>query len=283
MDLDVVDLRDFYKSQLGLVVRRTLGREIRRRWGNVKNLTVAGVGYGTPYLGSFRSEARRVMALMPESQGALVWPSAGPVLSVLVKDGQLPLADNSVDRLLVTHSLEVADRPAAMLRELWRVLAPEGSALFVVPNRRGVWARLDATPFGHGRPYSRTQLERLLTDALFTPSGWSTALHLPPLDRRLLLRSAGAWESVGRTCWPGFGGIILVEARKEVMASVGGHRAPARARGALVASPSGERGRIGTTQALTHSPCASTETPPSRREDSEVSASVRSGAAGRRC
>ncbi|MDX2306940.1 MAG: methyltransferase domain-containing protein [Hyphomicrobium sp.] len=243
MELDVVDLRDFYRSPLGVVVRRTLGREIRTRWPNVKGQTVVGLGYSAPYIGTFRSEARRVAALMPDSLGAIVWPSNGPVLTALVKDCQLPLADNAIDRLLVTHGLETADRPAALLREIWRVLAPEGSALLVVPNRRGVWARIDATPFGHGRPYSRSQLERLLSDGLLTPSGWSTALHQLPIGNRLVLRSAGAWERVGRQCWPAFGGIILVEARKEVMAAVGGKRVPARAVGELITTLRRDPGR----------------------------------------
>lgn len=228
MDLDVVDLRDFYASPLGLVARRTLAREIRRRWANVKGATVIGLGYGSPYLGMLRGEARRVAALMPEGQGALVWPSAGPTLSTLVELRQLPIADNSVDRLLIVHGLEMADKPSALLREVWRVLAPEGSLLLIVPNRRGVWARLDRTPFGHGRPYSRGQLETLLVENLLTPVGWSAALFMPPVGRRLFLRSAGVWERFGRRCWSAFGGVLIVEAHKEVMAPVAGRPVPAR-------------------------------------------------------
>ena len=127
---------------------------------------VVALGYGVPYLGPFRQDAACLAALMPETQGALVWPSAGSLLSVLVEDRQLPLPDNSVDRLLLVHSLEATDRPATLLREVWRVLVPEGRLLIVVPNRRSVWARIDTTPFGHGRPYSRSQLERLLVDVV---------------------------------------------------------------------------------------------------------------------
>ncbi|MGE5266585.1 MAG: class I SAM-dependent methyltransferase [Deltaproteobacteria bacterium] len=235
MDLDVVDLRDFYQTPLGLTVRRIVGADVRARWRGVRGGTVVGLGYGVPYLGSFRQDAARVAALMPETQGALVWPSAGPLLSVLVEDRHLPLPDNSVDRLLLVHSLEAADRPATLLREVWRVLVPEGRLLIVTPNRRSVWARIDATPFGHGRPYSRSQLERLLVESLFTPVSWGTALHMPPINRGIVLKSALVWERVGRTLWPGFGGVLLVEARKEVMAPIGGKRAAVRALSELVA------------------------------------------------
>jgi hypothetical protein len=50
---------------------------------------------------------------------------------------------------------------------LWRVLAPEGKLLLVAPNRTSLWAQVERSPFAHGRPYSRSQLDRLLRDAMF--------------------------------------------------------------------------------------------------------------------
>jgi hypothetical protein len=52
--------------------------------------------------------------------------------------------------------------------------------LVIAPNRRGIWARLDRTPFGSGRPYTMSQLSRLLRDEQFTPVGTGTALFIPP-------------------------------------------------------------------------------------------------------
>lgn len=220
MHLDVLDLRDFYASPLGSVARRLLTRRIRARWRSVHGSQLIGLGYSVPYLGAFRGEATRFGALMPAGQGAIVWPSSGPVHTVIVEDAMLPLADASVDRMLGVHCLEVSERTGALLREMWRVLTPEGRLLLVVPNRRGIWARMDTTPFGHGRPYSRAQLERLLKDALFTPLEWTTALHMPPIDRHWLLRWATAFERVGARLWPHFAGVIIVEARKELMGAL---------------------------------------------------------------
>jgi len=100
------------------------------------------------------------------------------------------------------------------------VLTPEGRLLLIVPNRRGIWARLDTTPFGHGRPYSRAQLERLLGESLFTPLEWASALFMPPFDRQWLVRWATGFERIGARLWPGFAGVIIVEARKELMGAV---------------------------------------------------------------
>jgi SAM-dependent methyltransferase len=221
MQLDVGDLRDFYAAPLGQAVRRLLTHRIRARWRGRGGNTLIGLGYVAPYLGAFRGESRCIGALMPEGQGALVWPRNGPTQSVLVQEDRLPLPDGSVDRLLAVHCLEMAERVRPLLREIWRVLSPEGRLMLVVPNRRGVWARLDNTPFGQGRPYSRRQLEALLVEALFTPLDCGGALYMPPLGRRMLLRSATAWERVGAAVSPAFSGVIIVEARKELIAPIG--------------------------------------------------------------
>lgn len=222
MHFDAKDLRDFYRTPLGHVVRRQLTSRIRARWKNVSGLTMVGVGFASPYLGSFRSEAARVGCFMPARQGVLVWPIGGSCRSALVEEHHWPLPDNSVDRLLAVHCIEQAERVGPLLREAWRVLAPDGRLLLIVPNRRGVWSRIDTTPFGQGLPFSRSQIDRQLTDGLFTPIEWGEALYFPPFDKRLLLRIAPALEKSLTRVSSGVAGVIIVEARKEVMAPIGG-------------------------------------------------------------
>jgi hypothetical protein len=54
---------------------------------------------------------------------------------------------------------------------------------------------------------------------LFTPLDWSAALYMPPLHRGV--RWAAMFERAGAMLWPGFAGVIIVEARKELMAPIG--------------------------------------------------------------
>jgi SAM-dependent methyltransferase len=189
---------------------------------------VLGVGYPTPYLGLFREEAERCLAFMPAVQGVVKWPTNRPSLAALVDELELPLTDSAVDRVLLVHALEMARDPIALLREVWRVLAGGGRLLIVVPNRRGVWARLDTTPFGHGRPYSRSQITHLLREAWFTPTGWGDALHVPPVARGWFLRSAVAWERAGSAVATPFAGVHIVEATKQVYRAVPVRRQRAR-------------------------------------------------------
>ena len=183
-----------------------------------------GVGYATPYLGLFREEAERCLAFMPMSQGVVKWPTARPALASLVDPYDMPLSDSSVDRVLLVHALEMSEDAGAMLREVWRVLNAGGRLLAVVPNRRGLWARIDTTPFGHGRPYSRTQIVQLLRDAWFTPTSWGEALYVPPVARDWFLRSSVAWERTGGVLWGPFAGVHLVEATKQVYRAIPARR-----------------------------------------------------------
>ena len=215
---DVVDLRDFYQTHLGQVARRLIRQRIRSFWPDVAGLRVLGLGYANPYLRPFVGEAERVLSFMPARQGVLHWPREAANVVTLVNEGELPLQNFSIDRVLMVHALEGAPDAEMMLGEVWRVLSGGGRVLVVVPNRRGIWARLDLTPFGAGSPFTLNQLTRLLRQMAFTPLGHGHALYVPPSKSRMLLRAAVAWEKVGLRWFPGFSGIILVEATKQLYA-----------------------------------------------------------------
>lgn len=233
MHMDVVDLRDFYARPLGRVVRRHLGRRIREIWPDVFGLDVAGFGYATPYLRLFLDEAERVLALMPAQQGVIYWPKEGPNRTALIEEDDWPLPDDCLDRLLLVHTVENSEALSAMLRQAWRVLRPGGRLLIVTPNRRGIWARRETTPFGHGRPFSRGQLMQLLRDAMFSPTDWSAALFFLPFDWRPLLRWAGGFESSTRIFGHRLAGVLLVEASKQFYASTPVRVRSVRSRAAL--------------------------------------------------
>lgn len=222
--MDVIDLRDFYASGLGAVTRRLIARRIGVLWQSMGGLRIAGIGYATPYLSAWRDEATLVAGLMPARQGVVHWPADAACATALVDEADLPLPDAMVDRVLVVHGLETSESLPDMLREIWRVLTPGGRLLLVVPNRRGMWARFDNTPFGHGRPFSRSQLTQYLRDAMLNPSGWAHALYVPPFDHGFFKRSASAWERIGTWLWPAFSGVIMVEATKQVYAVNPGRR-----------------------------------------------------------
>ncbi|WP_350335508.1 methyltransferase domain-containing protein [Coralliovum pocilloporae] len=220
MYLDVIDFRNFYSEQLGRTVRREIRTTIARRWSSVGDQRILGFGYATPFLDPFRTDAERVFAFMPAQQGVVNWPSSDESATALVDEDALPLPDACLDRILVVHALEHSDRPRELLREFWRVLAPGGRILIVVPNRRGYLARVDRTPFGFGRPFSRGQLTSLLRETLFSPVSWGPALYMTPVPRFMSIELTHRLARVGALLSPAFAGAIYVEATKQMYQGV---------------------------------------------------------------
>lgn len=220
MRRDVLDLRRFYASDLGGAARAMVERKVGEAWGNTTGQDILAVGYATPFVAPFLAPARRVIAAMPAEQGVEIWPASGSAqqrnLAALVHDDALPYPNALFDRILVAHGLEESDDPLRLLREVWRVLAPSGRVIVAVASRNGLWANTEATPFGHGRPYSHRQLAELLREAELEPSGWTRALYVPPVA--WMARWAEAFEQTGSRLWPGFAGLLLMEAVKQTFA-----------------------------------------------------------------
>ena len=234
MHLDVLDLRNFYyRTALGRVALRAIRDQVVKLWPPAAGQTVVGFGFAVPLLRPYLTEAHRVVGLMPGPQGVMPWPAGMENVSVLCEDTAWPLQTGLVDRLVLMHGLETSENPSAVLEESARVLGPGGRALFIVPNRTGLWSRRDATPFGFGRPYSAGQLEAQLETQLkrhgFTPERSQSVLFAPPSTARFWLRSANFWEGFGRKMPWLAGGVLMVEATKQVYAPTqGGLRAAVR-------------------------------------------------------
>jgi SAM-dependent methyltransferase len=217
MRRDVLELRQFYASALGGAAREMVTRKIVEAWDGAANLDVLGLGYATPYLGALRNSARRTVAAMPAQQGVEVWPAGEAAnLACLAAETTLPFGNALFDRILCIHALEESPDQLAMLREVWRVLAPSGRAIIVVAARNGLWANAEGTPFGHGRPYTRSQLAELVREAELEPFGWTRALYAPPVS--WMAGWSEGFEMVGSRLWPQFAGLVLMEVVKQTFA-----------------------------------------------------------------
>ena len=220
MHLDVLDLRAFYyRTRLGRTAQRAIRAQMLELWPDATGMTVVGFGFAAPLLRPYLKSARRVTALMPGPQGVMPWPSGMPNVSVLCEETLWPVETDSVDRLVVLHGLETSAHPIQLLDECYRVLAPEGRGLFIVPNRAGLWSRRDQTPFGFGKPYSLGQLEAMLAAIGLKPARHVASLYQPPSDKPFWLKTSGFWEKLGGRVSNRFaGGVLLVEVTKQVPA-----------------------------------------------------------------
>ncbi|MBT7642195.1 MAG: methyltransferase type 11 [Rhodobiaceae bacterium] len=240
MAVDITDLAEFYASPLGHHVQSVVCDGINRIWPKAasKDDVVLGYGYASPLVAPLWPNTHWHL-LMPQQQGVLaqdgITGSQKP--TILGHEGYWPVRDNSVNRLLVMHGLEAANHVERVLDEGWRVLQPNGRALFVVPNRRGLWARSDATPFGAGRPFSRSQLTQTLRRTGFVPAQMRPALMLPPSLPVRAMQSLRMGERAVSFILPHLGGVWLIEAIKQVPAPLSVQRARRARAGRRLAVP----------------------------------------------
>src|SRR6478672_374464 len=132
MRRDVLELRQFYASELGRAARAMVSRKVVEAWGDAHGLDVLALGYATPFVAPLQPAARRVVAAMPAQQGVEVWPGGERNLTSLVCEDGLPFANALFDRILVVHGVEDSPDPVGFLREVWRVLAPSGRVVVTV-------------------------------------------------------------------------------------------------------------------------------------------------------
>ncbi|MBX2834092.1 MAG: class I SAM-dependent methyltransferase [Micavibrio sp.] len=220
MQSDIYDLKAFYTSKVGRVVRRVMQERIRRFWPDMKGYRLLGGGYAVPYLRSYKAESERTLVMMTPDQGCTHWPHDEKNCVFLSNSAQLPIETNSVDRVILMHDLEYSSTPANDLDEIWRVLKSNGRALIIVPNRTGFWSHADWTPFGHGTPFSMTQICRALQKHRFVVERSEEALFLPPIKFTPILKSAGIFERLGPKIAPFTAGVHMVEVAKQLYAKI---------------------------------------------------------------
>lgn len=224
-------------------MRRILQQRIAELWSDVDGLRVLGHGYPAPYLRQFMGSAERVIGVMPAARGVHNWPVDGKNLIALAEENALPLETESIDRVLMVHSLEYTEAMGEDLREIWRVLKGNGRLLIIVPNRAGMWSHADWSPLGQGTPYSMSQICHYLKENRFVLERTDEALFMPPYKSSFLMKSAGTFEYLGRSILPFVAGVHMVEASKQIYARStpgGGSKIAVKDRGFLGGRPAVE-------------------------------------------
>ncbi len=218
MSVDSQILAQFYASPQGAVVARLLRQRMWKIWPDLRGQSLLGIGYTLPYLRGPLAfgMVERCAQFSPSQIGPATFPVAAAGLSCVGEEERLPFPDLSFDRIMLIHGLEVSENARRLLREVWRVLKDDGRLLVVAPNRRGMWAHVDSTPFGQGQPYSPGQINRLLQAGFFRIEHRDTALYMPPSRLRMVLRSAHFCERSGRFLAPHLAGVTITEASKDL-------------------------------------------------------------------
>ena len=204
-------LSDWLASPLGTLTTATESqlaeRALERAFGDV---TVQVGCWGAPDL--FIKHSRTRVSLL-----AAPYPSEG--VDLVCKPQALPLASDSVDSLILPHTLELAERPRETLREVQRVLVGDGRVVLLCFDPHSLWGL--GTRLGRIPTRPRTQLSiRRLFDWLallgMEPVHWQRYLYVPPVNHAAVAARADTLAALGRRLWPFASGAYLVVANKRV-------------------------------------------------------------------
>ena len=134
---------------------------------------------------------------------------------------ELPFACDSLDMVVLPHVLEFADNPHQILREVERVLRPEGNLLISGFNPFSLWGMHRALGRKQGYPWCGhfIRLPRLkdwLALLGFEVVGGRFAAYAPPLHHSKWLDSFSFMEKAGDRWWAVSGGVYFLHAIKRV-------------------------------------------------------------------
>ena len=80
MHMDIVDLRQFYHSELGRFAEQSVAMALSSLWVRLPQERLVGIGYAVPFLDRFSADTERTFAFMPAGQGAVNWPVGRTVI-----------------------------------------------------------------------------------------------------------------------------------------------------------------------------------------------------------
>lgn len=147
---------------------------------------------------------------------------ANQTVDLLADPAVLPLATESIDVMVLPHTLEFASSPHAILREVDRVLIPDGYVIILGFNPFSLWgvwrlllAKRQITPWD-GRFLSVTRIRDWLALLGFEMVAVRYHFYRPPIGQHALFNKLLFLESCGAKWWAFGGGGYVLLAKKRV-------------------------------------------------------------------
>ena len=175
-----------------------------------------GYSAGADYLAASRIVNKTVLFL---DEGDI----APGIRAIRARAEDLPVATDSIDVMVLPHILEYSKDAHKLLREMDRALIGDGHVIIIGINPFSLWGLWHLflcwwgeMPWG-GRLISAPRLKDWLSLLDFEVKRSAGFFFLPPLKSGKWLQRFIPLERLGRYCWPFFGGLYAVVARKRTI------------------------------------------------------------------
>ena len=143
--------------------------------------------------------------------------------SMLCRGDALPIESDTIDVLVISHILEFSQDPHGVLREAERILIGEGRIVVLGFNPwslYGLWRLVlgwrGVAPWC-GKFFSLARVKDWLGLLGFEIESVAKAAFRPPVSGARINQRLAFLEQLGAYCWPCFGNIYLVVAKKRVL------------------------------------------------------------------
>lgn len=210
--------RAWYRLDLGRRLLETECAQLAELLPDLFGYHVLQIGClaDTDLLGSSRITHRVVLAGESEGSGGVVTPG------IYARADALPIATDSVDVVLLAHTLEFEADPHGVLREAERVLIPEGHVIILGFNPWSLWGVWRLALSGRVRPpwcgrfISLLRMKDWLALLGFDIVVQRSYFFRPPLQHAGVMKRLRFMEALGSRAWPNMGGAYLLLAKKRV-------------------------------------------------------------------
>jgi len=212
------ELKYWYQSRCGYQLGEEEHALVAETLQNLFGYHLLQVGHlnEANWLSSSRVSHCEIMDFLPTED------SDGPQ-GLLGQPEQLPIQTDCMDVIVLPHILEFSQQPHSVLREVERVLIPEGHVLILVFNPFSLWT-LWRWALGWrrrvpwcGRFLSTTRIKDWLALLGFDVVSIQGYFFRPPLQQRSVMQRLQMMESAGKRFWPVLGAANLILARKRVV------------------------------------------------------------------
>ncbi len=151
-------------------------------------------------------------------------PGARIAAQVRIRLEELPFASQSIDLLVLPHALEFADDPHRVLREVERVLMPEGQVVISGFNPMSLWGLRQVVGRSFDAPFLPLEGQFLALPRLkdwlkllgFEVHRGHFGCYRPPFNADRWQARFGFMENAGERWWSFCGAIYMVQAIKRV-------------------------------------------------------------------
>ena len=210
----VVSLNKWFETDLGKMVTDQESRTLRKITKNLFGYYLLDIG--------FLCEYPDYMQASPIANYVRAGLCRNEHEALVTLPEQLPFMSDYIDAVTLTHTLDFAMDPRQVLREIERILIPEGRVIITGFNPYSFWGLWRVMPGSEGRlPWkghfiSYAQLQDWLSLLGFDIELTHTLLYRPPWKKAFLKRKFPRWGRLGRRLWPWSAGVYVIVAVKRV-------------------------------------------------------------------